>query len=381
MTHINNQNSLLLGLMFSLLISLYMCIFLLENIFQFYIYSQIPGEAKFFNLAYKMLIISIALATLAYQKYYLKIDREIVIVLYFYALISIILIIISKFEYIGYIISILYSSIILLFTYFLFKYKLIQAGNALTLFFTINGLWLLSQVFGLSEFLYFFQNYVQVVGDEKFDFVLFLQTDNKDIVPAQQFRPSGLFTNTIYLSLFLITYFGYLIFNKSNSTYHRYLFAGFIIPFSGSTMVIVYGIVSFLSLFYNKKMVWFIFGFLFSLFILYYYFPVFFDTNFNFENTLSSIKIRMDINVAHKNSFFAENLIFSSISLVLILMFFIRTLISNKSQFLAYFLLVFIALTPLILHPIFQYSGYTFLLGLLFACSSNSNDSNRQYVN
>jgi hypothetical protein len=380
-TKYKNQNFFIIELIIYILIVVFISIFLLENIFQYYIYSEIPIDSAIFNLVFKIFIVATSLSTLVFSKYYLKIDQDIFNFVLLYIFTSIILVISSNFEYIGYLYSLVYSSIILFFSYFLFKYQPIPTGSALTLFFIINGLWLLSQVLGLSEFLYFFQNYVQVVGDEKFDFVLFLQTDNKDIVPAQQFRPSGLFTNTIYLSLFLITYLGFLIFSKSNSKIYRYLFAGFILPFSGSSLVFIYGVISFISIFYNKKMAWFLTGFIISFIVANYYFPVFIETNFNLENTLSSIRIRMDFELEHSNSFFSENIIFSFVTLVFVILFFLNTLIRNIHNFIFYFLIISLALLPLLVHPIFHYSGYAFLLGLLFAFISKNNDSNRQYLN
>jgi len=370
-------------------IFIFLCIFFLESVFQFLfdsIFFEI--ESSLINLSLKIFLIFFPLMLMFTTKYYLRVDKSILYVIFSYTLVCFLLFIevipISSFFLIlddpfALFQALLFNIIIIVFSFYMFRYKSQKIGRALSLFFIINALTLLAQVLGLNESLFIFQNYVEphnfLGSNSPLDYSFLQDTYSRASIPGEQLRPPGLFTNTIYLTLFLLTFFGYLIFYEENSSIFLFFFAGLMIPLSGSTMVIIIAIIALLSISFNKKMIWFVCGLLLSIVLIYYYLPFAFSQNYSFNSGATSVAVRLDIESTNIEQF-RYNFNLSNTLLVLATLFFSYKILSIKKNLIILFLFLFIMLAPLTLNPIFLYSKYCFIIGMSFAGISKNYVSN-----
>ena len=110
-------------------------------------------------------------------------------------------------------------------------------------------------------------------------------------------------------------------------------------------------------------MIWFSFGYILSIFLIYNLIPIFFEYNFKIENAILSVGTRT--NIDQGNSFFTQNLILSVIVAVVFMLIMIYRGIFNIRLLVRSVLILFIIVAPLLIHPLFLYSGYAFLIGML----------------
>lgn len=253
------------------------------------------------------------------------------------------------------------SLILMHYAFFEFTYNQNRISTTLNSIFILTAIFIIMQFLGIHEVVYFHQNFTQDLSSA----ASFLQTSG--YLPNQQHRPHGIFPNTIYLTLFVILYYGHLVLvqNKRKS---MYIFSGLVFPLIGSTTVVLLLLASLFAWKINRQILYFLVSSLFSMMFLYFLFPLFFEMNFNFETFLISFNVRTDMNRA--NSFFTSSLGASLMFLAVLCVYLIYTLVSKfmgvKRGAISYNLfLLFILVAPLVVHPILLDTRYGLLCGMV----------------
>jgi hypothetical protein len=340
--------------------SLHLLIVLLiffENVFQFTVYTFYDnGFGILCSYFYKFIMCCLTLLLISARKYQIfKVDVSLLIT----ALILIFTGIITGIEYGSEInfLKLIYSMVIMWYSFYSFKYNEINVVFALRVVFILNMIFVALQFLGAGEYVYYHQQYSYSSNNA----AVWMQ-NTSELLPLQQLRPSGLFTSTIYLTLFALIFFGHTVFSLCKKNKTGYYLIGFAMPFMGSSASIILIIISLIALFHNKKMLYYFLGSLSSIaFIYYYYFP-FFNYNFNMRVTLTSIVGRITA-----NSFIAQNSIISIVVILLLISIAVNAMFKHYKYTSFVIILSPLVLMPLFLHPIIFDPKYSFLLGMLSA--------------
>jgi hypothetical protein len=253
------------------------------------------------------------------------------------------------------------SLILMHYAFFEFKYHQSRISTTLNVVFILNAIMIIMQFLGVSEMVYYHQNFTEDLSS----LASFLQTSG--YLPNHQHRPHGIFPNSIYLTLFVILYYGHLILSQNNRKI-IYIISGLIFPLIGSTTIVLLLSASLFFMRINKKILYLLVPSLVTFMLIYSIFPLFFDMNYNFETFLVSLDVRID--TSKQNSFFTSNLAVSMTFLGVLFIYlvyaFFTKFINSKNSFISYNLfLLFILLLPLAIHPIFLDARYGFLCGMV----------------
>jgi hypothetical protein len=190
---------------------------------------------------------------------------------------------------------------------------------------------------------------------------------NDDATPIQQLRPTGLFSNTIHISLFQIIFWLLLLIYDYNKSI--YFLFGIFLALLGSTTAMIFGGVIILSAFVSANFLFAVLGWFVAMFLYSYFLPTVFDVNYSFFEIVRSLEVRFDSNL--NNSMiqalglfeFEEWMLYF---VVLGLLFAVVLLLHlGFAGFLYSLLLCFGVFVPLILHPIILDIKYAFLYGIV----------------
>jgi len=252
----------------------------------------------------------------------------------------------------------------------------------LTLVVFFNFIILGLQLLGVNEIFYKMQNYYpNFSGLQYVD--LFIDNDGLTWAPLSQFRPSGIFPSTIYLTFFQFFLVSYFFSGTRYAGRFFYFLLSLFFALSGSSasMLLVIGV----YLFGGDRRIsrWFIYGYVISLILYYIMLPsYFFEYNYSYEGALLSISSRFILVSAMTDNGFA-NLFNIYISFVMgfILLLFLYT---GSSVLLLYagsldlrrtIFICMLVIGPLIIHPSVTIPFYWFFVGCVFGYCVTSGET------
>ena len=224
-------------------------------------------------------------------------------------------------------------------------------------FLVLNGLCVISQAYFGWEFI--FAQQLFMTGDQ----LKFQVIEGSSEIFGRQLRPPGIFSNTIYNSIFQLVGLLYVLCNHRKKFICGFL--GFSVAFSGSLFSIVIFLiaVTFLRIF-NRPLVFiagFVLGFLFLLFAM----PEWIQVNHIFEEHLKSVEIRVSANNA--NNIFQQldfyinvgylGTIGTSLAVLSVI-----ALITFPKKWVYFCINTAIVLLPIFLHPILHNISYILLM-------------------
>lgn len=231
-------------------------------------------------------------------------------------------------------------------------------NSTLIFIFLINSFLIISQVLGIDEVFYKFQFYSHNPTNI---FIRYISGES-GIPPDFQYRVSGIFPSTIFLSLFQILIFGIWISSNEKINSAIKFFVGFIFALIGSTVSLILFIYSFFYIgrVINKYI--FQLGFIMGLFFLITFCPEIFDLNYTFEEKLMRIDTRFFD--PSGNSSLTDNLpTFIFFVVVMIITLLVIRIYIKRIEFLSISSFILMCISPLIVHPLFTDIRYWLVLG------------------
>lgn len=224
-------------------------------------------------------------------------------------------------------------------------------------FLVLNGLCVISQAYFGWEFIFAQQLFMS--GDQLQSQLI----EGTSEIFGRQLRPPGIFSNTIYNSIFQLVGLLYVLCNHHKKFICGFL--GFSVAFSGSLFSIVIFLiaVAFLRVF-DRSLVFiagFVLGFLFLLFAM----PEWVQVNHIFEEHLKSVELRVSANNA--NNIFQQLDFYISVNYlenigISLAVLSIIALITFSKKWVYFCINIVIVLLPIFLHPILHNISYTLLM-------------------
>jgi len=253
-----------------------------------------------------------------------------------------------------------YASMVAL--YFMFSLNHYEAFviELLKWFVVFNGILILLQFIGGIEMVY----YHQLFSMDSSSDASFLQEQN--FIPDQQLRPFGIFSNTIYVSVFQLI--GLIVMIRCKERFVQ-IFIGLLSPFLGSFFSVITFFLSLLYLRLSTKIIPYVFSYLVGLLIIYLFFEQFFKINYDLLTFSRSVDVRVDdgktnslLQILGLGSLFmgvVEALLYSALPVFVVI-----ALLSRRLAFYVFFSSILIL--PLLHHPIMASPLYVLLLTLMF---------------
>jgi hypothetical protein len=247
--------------------------------------------------------------------------------------------------------------------------------NAIKFIFVINLLVTVAQILGIADFFYYHMFYFpEGTGYTNILQYNLLTEIDHEVFSTPQMRPSGIFPSTIYYTFFhMIVFYLLIVSEKFKSRW--YIIFAFSSIISGSSAILLIVSCSLVLVFNNIKLI-----FLFSSYVLFMLigFSVqypWFAWSYNVKNITDSFFSRgydlagkqlLSIYAMYQSSFIS----FMIVSLVL--GYFLQTSIR-------YVFIVVIILLPLVIHNLYHFIGYLFLISIVFTYATKSNEKRKPY--
>ena len=233
----------------------------------------------------------------------------------------------------------------------------------ISVFFVLNLFISLIQLLGITDIFYFYQAF----SDDPISWVTVFGADsaNADF----QLRPTGLFSNTIAVSLFQVTIFSMLWYSTGN----RLLFFlfGIWLGLLGSTTSLLFGVSLVAFSMFRPLVVFAILGWLGTMFIYQHIAPSTFELNYSVFELLRSLEVRIDPNL--NNSMFQSLSLYQldfplmPTSAASLLFLFLSSKLFGFYNILRFFLAFFLLSIPLFLHPVILDIKFAFLFGFFIS--------------
>ena len=334
----------------------------LEYAFKFLAEFYIEGASAFWILLYKFAIYGLVLLVVFPKNNLVRYNKILYLFIVCYVFVAI---------FTGKnIVPVFIAALLIKYSFDIFCCREKEIGKILIVIFFVNAVLVLFQFIGIDEIFYAHQAYSYHPNSE----YSFLQS--ADILILQQWRPSGLFPSTIYLTLFTVIFYSYIALTSVKINKVVYIASGFVFPFFGSTSALFLVCLAFFFYFLNRKMLYFAVGGLFSGVFLYFAFPASFQLNYGNGHLLASFASRFD--VMQGNSFFMTHWVIGLILLFGLFLYlfyklFSKSLLVNYKKTYYNLSVLFLLVVPQIIHSNIADSRYGLLCGMLlvYYCRHN----------
>jgi len=245
----------------------------------------------------------------------------------------------------------IFAALIFIVAYINYKNYYINNLKSTYILIYINFLLLLMQFIGIDEAVYLHTNYANDSAPN------IMYTNENFTLYLPQVRPSGIFPAPTFISFFLI-------FTIVNSIYFRYninrytlLLIGAMLSIAGSTMgLLIFCLYCILALFYVRKFIYVLVGYITTMLIYYIFLPETFAINFSFDDIYSSTLDR-DL---------SESIITNNFLFLVLIAFILISFIVLNYKIIKKNLLEFISGGIIILLPTLLHDSSNSLLGFYF---------------